>query len=97
MDNYINAREKYRMPRERAKQEKELLTAAEHRTLRGMNGQVQRVVRLLPHKCSCEASRLAGQMSKPTVQDMEGMKSLARSIRREGKTQMVFRGGLDMR
>eukprot|EP00959_Pyramimonas_sp_CCMP1952_P138560 2900199-Pyramimonas_sp.AAC.1 len=66
MDEYIDGMTDYRMPRERAKQEKELLTAAEHRALRGMNGQVQWVVRLLLHKYSFEASRLAGQMSKPT-------------------------------
>eukprot|EP00959_Pyramimonas_sp_CCMP1952_P014982 317249-Pyramimonas_sp.AAC.1 len=60
-----------------------------------MNGQVQWVVRLLLHKYSLEASRLAGQMSKPTVQDIEAMDSPVRSIRREGKTQMVFRGGFD--
>eukprot|EP00959_Pyramimonas_sp_CCMP1952_P389132 8153366-Pyramimonas_sp.AAC.1 len=86
-----------RMPRERAKQEKELLTAAEHRAIRGMNGQVQWVVRLLLHTHSFEASRLAGQMSKPTVQDMKDMNSLVRSIHREGKTQTVFRGGFDLK
>eukprot|EP00959_Pyramimonas_sp_CCMP1952_P222752 4656879-Pyramimonas_sp.AAC.1 len=83
------------MPRERAKQDNELLTAAEHRALRGTNGQVQWLARLLLHICSFEASRLAGQMLKPTVQDMKGMNSLARSIRREGKTQMFLPGGFD--
>eukprot|EP00959_Pyramimonas_sp_CCMP1952_P201997 4223866-Pyramimonas_sp.AAC.1 len=91
MDNDIDAMTDYRMPREWANQEKELLTSAEHRALRGMSGQVQWVVRLLLHKYSFEASRLAGQMSKPTAQDMKDMHSWARSIRRNGKTQMVSR------
>eukprot|EP00959_Pyramimonas_sp_CCMP1952_P268331 5610444-Pyramimonas_sp.AAC.1 len=66
MDNYIDAMTEHRMPREIATQEKELLTAAKHRALRGMNGQDQWVARRLLHKYSFEASRLAGQMSKPT-------------------------------
>eukprot|EP00959_Pyramimonas_sp_CCMP1952_P273699 5720709-Pyramimonas_sp.AAC.1 len=85
MDMYIDVMTDYRMPRDRAEQEKELLTAAEYRAPRGMNGQIQWVVRLLLLKCSCEASRLAGQMSKPTVQDMKDMNSLVRSIRRDGE------------
>eukprot|EP00959_Pyramimonas_sp_CCMP1952_P031889 668984-Pyramimonas_sp.AAC.1 len=34
-------------------------------------------------------------MTKPTVQDMKDMNSLVRSIRREGKMQMIFRCGFD--
>eukprot|EP00959_Pyramimonas_sp_CCMP1952_P290003 6065400-Pyramimonas_sp.AAC.1 len=34
-------------------------------------------------------------MTKPTVQDMKDMNSLVRSIWREGKIQMMFRGGFD--
>eukprot|EP00959_Pyramimonas_sp_CCMP1952_P393677 8249088-Pyramimonas_sp.AAC.1 len=50
MDNYIDAMTNCRMPHDRAKQDNELLTAAEHRAVRGMNGQFQWVVRLLLHK-----------------------------------------------
>ena len=64
MGEYIDGMTDYRMPRERARQEKEKLTAAEHRALRGMNGQVQWVVRRLLRKCGFEASRLAGQMTQ---------------------------------
>ena len=84
MDECIDGMTDCRMPRERAEQEKELLAAAEHRALRGMSGQVLWAVRLLLHRYSFEASRLAGQMSKPTVQDMRDMSSLVRGEDADG-------------
>ena len=63
MDEYVDRLAADKLSRQRTKQDNESLTPPNHRTVRGMNGQVQQVVRLLLHSRIFEASRLAGQMS----------------------------------